>query len=218
MKLTTKTLSLVMVGACSASAATITWDPVIVNTTAADIITAGSLHVASNSADSDDATINGVVFAAQPAGPLSSNADGTFWTTGSGVNTTGDPGLDILLDSHSYAVGTPSSESFDITGLTSGESYAIQIIAVGDTRTCCSTRTQNFGDGVGAPSGDLTRNDPSSVVGYFTADGPTQTIVVNGSTDGGISGFQVRREAIPEPGSALLSLVGLLGLAARRRR
>ena len=220
MKLTSKTLSLLMAGACSASAATITWDPVLVNTTAADILTNGTLVTAQDGGSTDDTIVNGVTFLGG-GGPtnnvLASGAEGTFWTLGTGVNTTGDAGLDALLDSHTWQGGTPSSGSFDVNGLIAGEAYVIQIISVGDTRGCCATRTQNY-DGGGSVSGDLTRADPSSVVGYFTADDVFQTITVNGSQDGGISGFQVRHVPIPEPGSALLSLVGLLGLAARRRR
>ena len=214
MKITTKTLSFVALAACSASAATISWDAAVINTTAADIITDGSLHIAVDAASSNDNTINGVTFVG--GNPLVSNAEGNFWT-GAGVNTTGDAGLDDLLNSHSYTGGTPSLASFDINSLTVGDSYAIQIIAVGDTRGCCGTRTQNY-DGGGGISADLTRSDPASVVGFFVADGLTQTINVNGSQDGGLSGYQVRNVTIPEPSSALLSLVGLLGLTARRRR
>ena len=213
MKTTTKTLSFVALAACSASAATITWDAAVINTTAADIITDGSLHIAVDAASSNDNTINGVTFVG--GNPLASNAEGSFWTQG-GV-TTGDVGLDDLLNSHSYTGGNPSLASFDINSLTVGDSYAIQIIAVGDTRNCCAGRTQNY-DGGGGISADLTRSDPASVVGFFVADGVTQTITVNGSQDGGLSGYQVRNVTIPEPSSALLSLVGLLGLAARRRR
>lgn len=213
MKITTKALSFVALAACSASAATITWDTAVINTTAADIITDGSLHIAVDAASSNDNTINGVTFAG--GNPLIQNAEGSFWTDG-GV-TTGDAGLDDLLNSHSYAGGTPSLASFDINSLTVGDSYAIQIIAVGDTRGCCAGRTQNY-DGGGGISADLTRSDPASVVGFFVADGVTQTITVNGSQDGGLSGYQVRNVTIPEPSSALLSLVGLLGLTARRRR
>lgn|GEM_PF-1556470 len=216
-KKTTKNLAIVLLTAGSASAATISWDPVVVNTTASDIITAGALHYSSNSAGSTDQTINGVTFVAE-AGPLPSNANGTFYTTGGGVNTTGDLALDTLLNSHSYA---PGGGSFDITGLTVGDSYQIQIIAVGDTRGCCLDRNQQFGGGTGI-SDDLRRGDPSSVVGSFIADGPFQTINVlvgsGVSSDPGISGVQVRNVSIPEPGTALLSFAGLLGLALRRRR
>lgn len=211
-KIKQMSMALLVIG--SASAATITWDPVVVNTTAADILTDGILHIAVDAASSDDNTINGVTFVG--GNPLANNAEGTFYTTGVGVNTTGDVGLDNLLDSHSYATGSPSATSFDIVGLSIGTVYDIQIIAVGDTRDCCSTRTQSFG-GDGSFSGDLFRGDPSSVVGRFTATAATQTITVNGSQDGGLSGYQVRA-AVPEPSSVLLSLAGLIGLAGRRRR
>lgn len=155
MKITTKTLSFVALAACSASAATISWDAAVINTTAADIITDGSLHIAVDAASSNDNTINGVTFVG--GNPLVQNAEGNFWT-GAGVNTTGDAGLDDLLNSHSYTGGTPSLASFNIDSLTVGDSYAIQIIAVGDTRGCCGTRTQNY-DGGGGISADLTQTD-----------------------------------------------------------
>lgn len=111
------------------------------------------------------------------------------------------------------------SFTFDITGLNVGDSYDIQIFAVGDTRGCCSTRTQSFsGDGV-VFSDLLSRNDPSSVVGSFVADADFQTITVNGPTDPGLSGFQVRNvTAIPEPSAFLLAGLSGLSLLLRRRK
>jgi hypothetical protein len=214
MKNTIKTLTLALVVTGSASAASITWSPVIVNTTAGDISTDGTLHSSSNSSGSTDQTINGVTFSANASGPLASNAGGTFYTTGGGVNTTGDIGLDTLLDSHSYQGG--GGANFDIIGLTPGDTYQIQIIAVGDTRGCCATREQNYsGDGV-VVSGDLLRADPSSVLGTFVADGSTQNIMVGGTTDPGLSGYQVRNVAVPEPSGVLL--LGLSGMAFLFRR
>jgi hypothetical protein len=217
MKHVIKTIALALAATGSAAAATITWDAPIVNTTAGDISTDGTLHASSNSSGPTDQTINGVTFAADASGPLGSNASGTFYTTGGGVNTTGDIGLDTLLDSHSYQGG--GGANFDIINLTPGDTYEIQIIAVGDTRGCCASREQNFsGDGV-VFSGDLLRSDPSSVIGTFLADAATQNIIVGGTTDPGLSGYQVRNiSTIPEPGTALLSFAGLLGMALRRRR
>jgi len=183
-------LALALIATGSVSAAAITWDAPVVTTTASDIITEGTLHFSSNSAGPTDQTINGVTFAADGGGPLGSNASGNYYTRGSGVNTTGDIGLDTLLDSHSYQGG--GGVSFDVVGLTIGQTYQIQLLAVGDTRGCCSSREQRFsGDGVEF-SDFITRLDPSSVVGTFVADAATQNIVVDGSNDPGISGYQVR--------------------------
>lgn len=209
MNKTILTTALALASSASLSqAAVISWDAVLTNTTASDIITTGTLHIAIDAASSDANTINGVTFA--PGNPLGSNAEGTFWTAGSGVNTTGDLGLDNLLDSHSYQGG---GGSFDLVGLSIGQAYDIQIISVGDTRTCCNTRLQMYGGG-GSFSADLSRQDPSSVIGHFVADAATQTIDVTGATDPGLSGYQVR--AVPEPSG--LALLGLAGLVALRRR
>ena len=218
MKETLKVLGLTALATAIAPAATISWQPAVANTTESDIITGGTLVVASNSAGATDQTINGVTFTAQGGGPLASNAAGTFYTTGSGANTTGSASLDALLDSHSYVAGS-GSFTFDITGLNVGDSYDIQIFAVGDTRGCCSTRTQSFsGDGV-VFSDLLSRNDPSSVVGSFVADAEIQTITVNGPTDPGLSGFQVRNvTGIPEPSAFLLAGLSGLSLLLRRRK
>ncbi|MGC6465857.1 MAG: PEP-CTERM sorting domain-containing protein [Akkermansiaceae bacterium] len=221
MKKTKLTSAFALVlGMSAAHGAVISWDAPIVNTTAADILTTGSLVVAVDAGSSDNSVVNGVTFVPGVTGTtqLGSAAEGTFWTTGGGVNTTGDAGLDALLDSHSWQGGTPSNGSFVIEGLTIGQAYDVQIIAVGDTRGCCAGRTQNFGGDGGSFSADLLRSDPSSVTGTFVADAITQTIVVNGSQDGGISGYQVRTSAIPEPGSAMLLLLGVAGAGLRRRR
>lgn len=218
MTKTLKTIGLTALATGYSSAATIVWDPVNTATTESDIITAGTLHVSSNSASGADQTINGVTFTGQAGGALGSNAAGTFYTTGSGSNTTGSVSLDALLDSHSYSVGA-GPVTFDITGLNIGDTYQIQIIAVGDTRGCCNTRVQSFsGDGT-TYSGDLSRNDPASVVGTFVADGATQTIFVNGPTDPGLSGFQVRNiTPIPEPSALLLAGLSGLSFLIRRRK
>ena len=65
---------------------------------------------------------------------------------------------------------------------------------------------------VGA-SGNLYAN---SVIGTFTADGNSQDIWISGAVDAGISAY-VLTSTVPEPSSAMLVLMGCLGLAARRR-
>lgn len=65
-------------------------------------------------------------------------------------------------------------------------------------------------------SEDLTREAPASVVATFITDGPMQNIIVDGPTDPGLSGFQVRNTTVPEPSGILLC--GLSGIAFLLRR
>ena len=74
-------------------------------------------------------------------------------------------------------------------------------------------------DGNGNVSGPMARGGGDWVVGTFVAGAATESFFVSGAIDPGLSGLIVRDlGVVPEPSSALLSLVGLLGLTARRRR
>lgn len=66
-----------------------------------------------------------------------------------------------------------------------GNNYAIQIFGVYDGRGCCAARETVYSDGRGLDfaSDKVTRGEPESVVGLFTADDVTQTIQVLGHPD-----------------------------------
>jgi hypothetical protein len=191
----------------SASAATISWGSAFSITSASDIDNSGSAFLA-DSMGGGTPTVNGVVFQdVLDTGPF---FDPNIWTT-----STGDAGLDAILQSHDNFEGPNGPYELTLTGLSIGTLYQVQYIATHDIRTCCSTRTSTLGDGNGNLTGpSFTRSTGGSAIGTFTADGTTQLIEVYGDIDPAIAGIIVR--VIPEPGS--LALLGLGGLAMLRRR
>ena len=203
-------------------AAVVSWGAVGSGIQSTDLIETGSPYAAIDGG-ADSATtftigtnvFTGGGFATAQAGDII-NTPGTFYAP-----ATDNSNLDILMDSHTYiANANPNGVGIVAFPVTVGNAYDVQFIGVGDSRSCCLGRAQNVNDGNGNISGDLIRGNGDWVVGNFVADTELQTFFVAGATDPGLSGLIVRDlgPAIPEPGSALLSLVGLLGLTARRRR
>ena len=203
-------------------AAVVSWGAVGSGIQSTDLIETGSPYAAINGG-ADPATTftigtnaftGGGFVAGQPGGV--NNTAGAFYAP-----ATDNSNLDVLMDSHSYITGAnPNGVGVIAIPVTVGNAYDIQFIGVGDSRGCCNTRAQFVDDGNGNTSGGLIRGTGDWVVGNFVADSELQQFFVAGATDPGLSGLIVRDlgPAIPEPGSALLSLVGLLGLSARRRR
>ena len=107
------------------------------------------------------------------------NADGTFFTGDGG--TTGDDNLDAVYNSHGW---NGDGATITLDGLTAGQSYQVQLLGAGDTRSCCDTRNQAASDGTNV-SDDFGRGN-SSVVGSFTAAGSTQGIDIVAGTDNGV--------------------------------
>ncbi len=128
-----------------------------------------------------------------------------FFTSEGG--DTGNFELNQVLDSHAFA---GPGWRFDLTGLTPGLEYQVQIIAGGDRRQPLEQITQRAGDGESPESisGNMRRGGVGSVLGTFVADGPTQTIVMHEGTVfpqlPAISGFVLRRLTPPTPPSDVL--------------
>ncbi|MDB4726888.1 PEP-CTERM sorting domain-containing protein [bacterium] len=203
-------------------AAVVSWGAVGSGIQSSDLIETGSPYAAINGgADPGLAftigtnAFTGGGFVGAVAGSVI-NTTGSFYTP-----LTDNVNLDTIMDSHTYIAGAnPNGVGVVAIPVTLGNAYDIQFIGVGDSRSCCNTRAQVVDDGNGNTSGGLIRGTGDWVVGNFVADNELQQFFVAGGIDPGLSGLIVRDlgPAIPEPGSALLSLVGLLGLTARRRR
>ena len=157
---------------------------------------------------------NGALTEAVGGGTVSNSYNAVYYDP-----TTGDANLDIVLDSHSYVAGNnPGSRArIDLTGLTVGTPYVVQVIGVADIRTCCADRLQTVDDGAGNLSAPLQRGLANFAIGSFTADATTQSLFVSGINDPGLSGLVLR--AVPEPGSiTALALAAATSLLRRRRK
>lgn len=184
--------------------AEITWQAPFNITSVDSIDTNGTLVDAVNATSGGDSpTVNvggeNITFTAEAIGPSNTNT-GTFFTGGGG--NTGNASLNTVLNSHSYAGG---GWVVQLTGLSAGADYQIQLIGAGDTRGCCSARNQRGGDDESPEnvSGDFSRSGVGSVIGTFTAGGSTQTINVlpglNNGVDPGLSAYILRSVAPPTP-------------------
>ena len=104
-----------------------------------------------------------------------------------------------------WQAGNPATGSITVNNLTVGAIYQVQLIAVADSRGCCSARTYEPDDGQGNFTTGVTlqRGLFQSVLGTFTADAATQTIQwrslndASGNNDPGFSGLIVL-EIIPD--------------------
>ncbi len=207
----------------NAGAAAITWGGVSQITGTGSLIQTGTLVTAINmggnggnlSITGTDITfVDGGLTAAVGGGSVSNTGNGGFYSP-----VTNSTNLDAVLDSHSYiTANNPNGRGrMDLTGLTAGQVYVIQLIGVSDDRACCSGRTQTVDDGLGNVSGSLQRGLANSVTGTFTADGTTQSVFVSGVNDPGLSGLILR--AVPEPGTTgMLAVAGMAVLLRRSRR
>ena len=214
--------AVVLLASTAASGAQITWGSVGQITGTGSLDQTGSFVTAVNMgggqgpqviAGTDITFTDGAITSAVGAGAVNNSYNATYYDP-----TTGDAALDTVLDSHSYiAGGNPSARGqVDLTGLTPGAPYRVQVIGVSDIRGCCNTRTQMVDDGMGNESGPLTRGMANFVIGTFTADSATQSFFVTGLNDPGLSGVQLR--LVPEPASAGMLALGAAAALFRRRR
>lgn len=211
--------------AAAAPAATIAWSaPVDASGNASDVITAGNLFAASTTGPTT--TLNGVTFVSGFAGAITLAGVDTITSIFSVPNFAG-PDYNALVGTGAYSLSTRPF-SISINGLTSGNSYAVQLFApfwdanwatafTGGASTSGLVNLTGINMGVGAST------VPQFVTGTFVATGSSQLITLSSPTLYVlVAAAQVRElsGAVPEPASwaMLIAGFGLTGATMHRRR
>ena len=108
--------------------------------------------------------------------------------------------MDNLLDSHAFKNSNRDLPGqITIENLTVGEDYQVQLFFIADDRSFIYNSLVRLGNGAGVISGPiLSRESFHSVVGRFTADSTSQTILMGPvlNSGAGLSGMVVQE--IPE--------------------
>lgn len=210
----------VLVAASPAMAADVTWAaPQNATGNASDVITSGALFAAFNTGPTT--TVNGVTFASGFVAPITLTGVNTITNIYSAPNFA-DPAYNALVGTGAYS-GSNAPFTMNITGLTAGKTYAVQIFApfwnnnwatafTGGTSTSGLVNLTGPNQGAGASS------VPQYVVGTFVADSANQQITLSSPTSYVLlSAAQVR--AVPEPATWAMMLVGfgMAGFGLRRR-
>lgn len=204
---------------CVSQASIITWSDATFTSGASDLI-GGTPTVAWNGSGSD-VTVNGITFVSYNLGRgYTGDVYGNNSTSG-GIITTGDANFDTLIQSQTWGGGVETSVA--LNGLTSGQSYEVQVF-FNEQRDNDAGRVMTYGDGLGnnvdlvaGITGGQSDDYGQFAIGSFTAGGTSQdlALITNGFGNAHFNAILVS-EVVPEPASMLL--LGLGGLVLRRRK
>lgn len=134
-----------------------------------------------------------------------------------------DADFNSVMDSFAHGgSGAATTGSFELSGLTPGTQYSVQIFA-SDTRSGQVNRTIRYDDGAGNQTTLETQGSKPYFIGTFTADASIQNFnAFSDTSQGASSGSPILNAltlaVVPEPGSVGLMCLGGLVLLARRRR
>ena len=237
---------------CSmATAAEISWSPAFEIETDADIDVSGEIVRAVNvaspeSVDEIEVEFPGgktVTFEPEHTFEFNTELDevfgsggsvtgqGTFFTGEDFALTTENDDLDLIMDSHGWAGGGPGAAVavLELTDLTVGQGYQIQLVGAADDRGCCEFRQTQIwnqdeepvmdrdgGDLWFGRSNDFDEDDergPGSTIGVFTADADTQQIWIAGTADFDDGNGGEGNGNDPGLSAYILSLAGVIGPA-----
>lgn len=224
-----------------AHAAPITWQTVQnVTGNVSDVVTAGSLVSAISFSEGSDVTVNGVTFRHISSYTMSGSSQTLSFASTPGVSVTNvgahtvgqqpwavnsgwDANYNILLDRGAYSTSSSGRMTFTLSGLTTGQSYAVQFWT-GYWNAQYPTRMSDGTNVSGYMAYGVGSTLPQYVIGTFTASGATETIYADGSSYSIalLDAMQVRTYTppppVPEPASGALIGVALLGLMVARKR
>lgn len=201
--------------------------------------TAGTLVEAANvGSTSSITTTNGITFVGgataatsspslafqtESSGNISNLYDATTHKTGyTSITGLSDGDANALLDTFQFGSGT-NHNLLTWSGLTVGQEYLFQILAVNDRTGVGSGQTFTVANVSGSPVGpfDASKNAVQLITGTFVADAATQQFLMSWSSGNNaqLQAYQIR--AIPAPaaftsGLALLAGCGVVGRVRRR--